>query len=71
LDELPRQARSRLIAALETLAEDPRCHGVIKLESELDLYRLRVGCYRAVFTIEDEKLRVLVLKIGNRREIYR
>ncbi|QXP82863.1 type II toxin-antitoxin system RelE/ParE family toxin [Methylococcus sp. Mc7] len=71
LDELPRQARSRLIAALETLAENPRRHGIFKLESELDLYRLRVGSYRAVVTIEDEKLLVLVLKIGNRREIYR
>ncbi|MEW6038607.1 MAG: type II toxin-antitoxin system RelE/ParE family toxin [Pseudomonadota bacterium] len=53
------------------MAENPRRHGAIKLESELDLYRLRVGSYRAAFTIEDEKLLVLVLKIGNRREIYR
>ncbi|UZR30634.1 type II toxin-antitoxin system RelE family toxin [Methylococcus mesophilus] len=71
LDGLPRQTKSRIVTALEGLAENPRHHGVIKLESEHDLYRVRIGSYRAVFTIEDDRLVVLVLKIGNRREVYR
>ena len=71
LDTLPKSAKARIIQALETLAENPRRHGVIKLESEADLYRIRVGSYRAVYTIEDDRLVVLVLKVGHRREVYR
>lgn len=59
------------IEALERLADHPRHHGFITLESEADLYRVRIGNYRAVFTIEDDRLVVLVLKIGHRREVYR
>lgn len=71
LDDLPKSDKIRVIEALEKLADNPRHHGVIKLESETDLYRVRIGNYRAVFTIEDDRLVVLVLKIGHRREIYR
>jgi mRNA interferase RelE/StbE len=71
LDDLPKPDKIRVIAALERLADNPRQHGVIKLEAESDLYRVRIGNYRAVFTIEDDRLVVLVLKVGHRREIYR
>ncbi len=71
LDDLSKPDKIRIIGALERLSENPRHHGVIKLESETDLYRVRIGNYRAVFTIEDDRLVVLVLKIGHRREIYR
>ncbi len=71
LDNLPTKGKVRVIEELERLAQNPRRHGVIKLEAETDLYRVRVGSYRAVFTIEDEQLVVLVLKIGHRREVYR
>lgn len=71
LDELPKVERVRMIAALERLSENPRRSGVVKLEAAYDLYRIRVGSLRAVFTIEDERLVVLVLKIGHRREVYR
>ncbi len=36
-----------------------------------DLYRLRVGTYRVVYAIEEDKLVVLVVKVGHRREVYR
>jgi mRNA interferase RelE/StbE len=71
LDTLPKPDKIRVIDALEKLADNPPHHGVVKLEAETDLYRVRVGKYRVVFTIEDDRLVVLVLKIGHRREIYR
>lgn len=71
LDGLPTSAKARIIEALDRLAENPRHHGVIKLEAEIDLYRVRVGSYRVVFTVEKGRLVVLVLKIGHRREVYR
>jgi mRNA interferase RelE/StbE len=49
----------------------PRPEGVKKLEGEKDLYRLRVGDYRIIYTIRDRELIVLVLKVGHRREVCR
>ena len=45
--------------------------GVEKLEGEDDLYRVRVGDYRVVFTISDERLIVLVVRIAHRKDVYR
>ena len=35
-----------------------------------DLYRIRIGDYRAIYTIEDDILRVLVVKVAHRKEVY-
>lgn len=53
------------------LAENPRPLGVRKLEGEEDLYRLRVGDYRVLYAIRDAVLLVLVVRIADRREVYR
>lgn len=41
-----------------------------KLKSEHDLYRLRVGSFRVIYSIEHEKIIIYVVAIGHRREIY-
>lgn len=52
--------------------EDPRSIGEALKGSELgDFWKYRVGDYRIICSIEDAVLRVLVVRIGNRREIYR
>ena len=71
LDELPRPMQRRITEAIEGLESNPRPHGVKKLEGAEDLWRIRVGDYRIVYTIKDDRLVVLVVKIGHRREIYR
>ena len=60
-----------LIKRLHTLAANPRPQGVKKLASEDDLYRIREGDHRIIYTIRDKELIVLVVKIGARKEIYR
>jgi mRNA interferase RelE/StbE len=62
---------ARLVAAMRGLANAPRPPGCEKLAGAEDLYRIRVGDYRIVYQIQDEVLRVLVVKIGHRREVYR
>ena len=53
-------------------AEDPRAIGEALKGSKLgDFWKYRVGDYRIICAIEDGELRVLILRIGNRREIYR
>jgi len=52
--------------------EDPRSIGEPLKGSKLGAFwRYRVGDYRVISSIEDENLRILVVKIGNRRDIYR
>ena len=50
---------------------NPRPPGVVKLEGPESLFRVRVGDFRVVYAIRDDVLLVLVVRIGNRREVYR
>ena len=70
-DKLPVHVQSKLEEKIDELAQNPRPHGAIKLTNEDDLYRIRVGDYRAIYQIQDKILLILVVKIGHRKEIYR
>lgn len=54
-----------------SLADNPRPHGVEKLAGGEDLYRVRVGDYRIVYSIDDAVLIVAVARVRHRREVYR
>mgnify|MGYP001580816136 FL=1 len=56
---------------MDALAATPRPKGVKKLTGTDDLYRIRVGDYRIVYQIHDDRLIVLVVRIGHRRDVYR
>lgn len=61
----------RIVKALVTLSEDPTPIGSKKLKGQTDdLYRIRVGDYRIIYTIKNDVLLVLVLTIGYRKDIY-
>lgn len=70
VERLQRPDRERVALALGALADDPRPRGCEKL-STLDRYRIRVGEYRVVYTIEDSIVTVFVVKVGHRRDVYR
>ena len=71
LEAIPRKAdRRRIIRRIGNLAKDPRPSGYQKL-SGLERYRIRQGPYRIVYSIEDNRLLVYVIKIGHRKDIYR
>lgn len=63
--------QKRITRRLRTLKENPRPKGVKKLAGEEDLYRIREGDYRIIYAIRDKELIVLVVKIGDRKEVYR
>ncbi|MBD1915020.1 MULTISPECIES: type II toxin-antitoxin system RelE/ParE family toxin [Cyanophyceae] len=68
---LPPQEQQRLKPKIDALAHEPRPAGMVKLAGEDDLCRIRVGDYRIVYTIEDARLLVLVVRVRHRREVYR
>jgi mRNA interferase RelE/StbE len=61
--------RLRVAATIDKLADDPRPPGVKKLVGE-EAYRIRVGDYRIIYEIADDRLLVLVVRVGHRKEIY-
>ena len=68
---IPPQEQQRLKPKIDALANEPRPSGMVKLAGEDGLYRIRVGNYRIIYTIEDDRLLVLVVKVGHRRDVYR
>lgn len=71
LRDLPSSHRRRITGRIDALASNPRPVGVKLLAGPERLWRLRVGDYRIIYQVADEVLRVLVIRIGNRREVYR
>ncbi len=69
LEKLERAIRERIIIALERLRIRPESRDIKKLMG-MPGYRLRVGDYRIIFDIERDKLAILVLEVGHRRNIY-
>jgi mRNA interferase RelE/StbE len=70
LEAVPVKDRRKLAVKIQALAQDPRSPGSEKLSGQ-ERHRLRQGDYRVVYAIDDAEHTVLVVKIGNRRDIYR
>jgi len=70
LKDVPARDTKRILSRVEGLAEDPRPVGSEKLSGLPDRYRVRQGDYRIIYSIEDEQLLVVVVKVGHRREVY-
>ena len=66
-----RRLRLPLERAIQTLAEEPRPAGCIKLVGYVDEWRIRVGDWRVIYRIDDGMLVVLVVTLGPRGEVYR
>ncbi len=70
MTQTPVSVQKRIVRALEQLETDPRPPGVRKLQGEDNLWRLRVGDHRVIYTIENDRLLVLVVRVANRRDAY-
>ena len=70
LDALQSNLRARIVDRLLQLEENPRPSRVKKLQGQ-EAYRLRVGDYRILYTINDAEQLVIIYAIGHRREVYR
>lgn len=71
LTGLPSKERERIRGMIRTLADNPRPHGALKMRGPRNLYRIRAGNYRVLYAVEDAVLKVLVVAVGHRREVYR
>jgi mRNA interferase RelE/StbE len=67
---IPQLDACRILNAIIELAKDPRSHSSKKLKGE-KLYRIRIGNYRVIYEIQDERLLVSVIKLGHRKDVYK
>ena len=70
LRAIPNQDVKRILNRIDSLAENPRAEGCIKLSGQ-ERYRVRQGLYRILYEIIDDRLVVHVVKIGHRSSIYK
>lgn len=68
---VPAEHRRRIERAIDALARTPRPLGAKKLEGTAGALRLRIGSYRVIYEVKDTALRVLVLKVAPRKDVYR
>ena len=71
LRRLPRSDKARVAQAMLQLAADPYPKGARKLTGYDDVFRIRVGRYRVLYSVSAATVVVVVLKIGQRKDVYR
>lgn len=71
LRRLDRSVQTRVVAALALLRDNPRPPTVKALTGHPGLLRVRVGDYRIVYRVQEDRLLVLVLTVGHRSSVYR
>lgn len=71
LEKLPRGDQERIVRSILALADDPHPTGSRKLSGYDDVFRVRVGRYRILYSVAASKLIVVILKVGHRTHVYR
>ncbi len=67
---LDRQTTARVSKAIDSLAENPRPHGCLRVKTTEGLWRIRVGDWRIGYEIDDAARTIEIVTIGHRREFY-
>ena len=69
--KLPKAYFEKVKNAILALENNPRPHGYIKLKGADNIYRIRVGSYRIVYSIEDGMLTVFIFDVDDRKDVYK
>ena len=67
---MSKQASSQILELINNACKHKKLTNFNVANVTGDLYRIRIGDYRAIYTIEDDILRVLVVKVAHRKEVY-
>lgn len=71
LKSLDKKTILKILESVEGLAKNPYPLGSKKLKGTEFIYRIRLGDYRVIYSVESNILTVEIIKIGHRRDIYR
>jgi mRNA interferase RelE/StbE len=67
---LDRQTLARISKAIDSLSEDPRPTGCLKVKATEGFWRIRVGDWRIGYEIDDQAREITIITVGHRREFY-
>ena len=70
LRNIPNKDVTRILKCIESLRDNPRAEGCIKLSGQ-ERYRLRQGVYRIIYEIHDSELIIMVVKVAHRSDVYK
>jgi mRNA interferase RelE/StbE len=70
LRKIPNKDIKRILSCIESLCNDPRAEGCLKLSGQ-ELYRIRQGTYRILYEIQDSELVIMVVKVAHRSDVYK
>lgn len=73
LQKLDKPTRTRIVHSLQILSENPLNSelDIKRMQGTIDEFRLRIGNYRIIYSIENDKLLIYVIKIGSRGDVYK
>jgi mRNA interferase RelE/StbE len=71
LRKLSQRDRISVLKRIQELSGEPRPNHSRKLRGQDNIYRVRVGNYRILYSIENKHLTIIILKVGHRRDVYR
>ena len=71
LHSLPAKDVSRIMEKIQKLTLDQYPIGCKKLSGEVNVYRLRIGDYRVIYEVHRNRILIIMLKIGHRKDVYR
>ena len=69
-ESIPRNDLKKIMNVIESLGKNPRPPGCRKLSGQ-ERYRLRQERYRIIYSIQNDELKVWVVKVGHRKDVYR
>ena len=70
IEKLPKHDLKMVLDKIASLADNPRPHDCKKLSAQ-EKYRVRCGDYRILYAIQDQILLVYIVKVGQRKDVYR
>lgn len=70
MKRMPNSDKKKILDKIDSLSDDPRPHGYKKLYYYTDFFRVRVGNYRIIYTIQAEQLVVVIVEVTDRRDAY-
>ena len=70
LESLSSSQIKRILSSIEKLSTEPFPHGCKKLKGEKNLWRIRVGDYRIIYSVFSDILLIDIIRIRHRKEVY-
>jgi mRNA interferase RelE/StbE len=71
LEDLDASTVKRIFPKIENLSQNPRPHNCVKLQGRGNLWRIRIGVYRVIYTVDDSKKLIDIIAVRHRRDAYR